>query len=90
MTEWLTTADGQRVLKASAVIFAWLLLCTFIAWSRARARRRLRMPAPAGSSPILVAYASQTGFAQRLALQTAQSLQASGAPVQLYPLGEVT
>nr|WP_301334149.1 sulfite reductase subunit alpha [Solimonas sp. SE-A11] len=48
------------------------------------------MPVPAGSSPILVAYASQTGFAQRLALQTAQSLQSSGAPVQLYPLGEVT
>lgn len=90
MTDWLTTADGQRALKAGAVVFAWLLLCVFIAWSRARARRRLRMQAPAGSSPILVAYASQTGFAQRLALQTAQSLQSSGAPVQLYSLGEVT
>ena len=90
MIDWLSTADGQRALKAGAVVLAWLLLCAFIAGSRARARRRLRIPAPAGSSPILVAYASQTGFAQRLALQTAQSLQASGAPVQLYPLGEVT
>ena len=90
MTEWIATAEGMRILKAAAVVLAWLLFCAFIAGSRALARRRLRMPAPSGSSPILVAYASQTGFAQRLALQTAQSLQASGMPVQLLPLGEVT
>ncbi len=90
MTDWIATPEGQRLLHAGLVVLAWLLLCVLIAWSRARARRRMRMPVPDGSRPILVAYASQTGFAQRLALQTAQSLQASGAPVQLYPLGEVT
>ncbi|AXQ31737.1 sulfite reductase flavoprotein subunit alpha [Solimonas sp. K1W22B-7] len=78
------------MLRAGTVVLAWLLLCVFIAWARRRQQRRLLLPITAGSSPILVAYASQTGFAQRIAMQTAQSLQASGAAVRLQSLGEVT
>lgn len=88
-TDWLASAEGQRVLNASAVVLAWLLLCVFVAWSRHRARRRFSFTAPIGEGPVLVAFASQTGFAQRIALQTAQSLQASGRPVSLRPLGEI-
>ncbi|HSW11427.1 MAG TPA: flavodoxin domain-containing protein [Solimonas sp.] len=89
MTEGLASAEGQRVLYAAAVVCAWLLLCVFIAWSRREQRRSLMLPQPAGSGAILVCHASQTGYAQRLALQTAQALQTAGMPVQLQALGEV-
>jgi len=40
-----------------------------------------------GIASILVAYASQTGFAEQLARQTAQSLTAAGTPARLAGLG---
>lgn len=45
--------------------------------------------ASAVSAPILVAYASQTGFAEQLAWQTANTLQTAGMAVRVLPLGEV-
>ncbi|MEO7065905.1 MAG: sulfite reductase flavoprotein subunit alpha [Rhodanobacter sp.] len=39
---------------------------------------------------ILVAYASQTGFAEQLARQTFESLGSAGVPARLEPLGELT
>lgn len=89
MTEWFAAAETQRLLRAGAVVLAWLLFCAWIAWARRRQQRRLALPLATGSDPVLVCYASQTGFAQRIAMQTAQSLQGAGLPVRLQSLGEV-
>lgn len=43
-------------------------------------------PATAGIGPVLVAYASQTGQAERLALRTAAALQAAGTPADVRPV----
>ncbi|MFG1463185.1 sulfite reductase flavoprotein subunit alpha [Xanthobacter sp. DSM 24535] len=39
-----------------------------------------------GAAPVLVAYASQTGTAERLAFQSASALQAAGLPVKVASL----
>ncbi|WP_338762530.1 sulfite reductase flavoprotein subunit alpha [Massilia sp. METH4] len=53
----------------------------------ARAERALLAPgdsmAATGVDPVLVAYASQTGQAERLALRTAAALQAAGTPADV-------
>ena len=53
---------------------------------------RPRIPAreAGGDAAILVAHASQTGFAEQLALQTAEVLRAAGMAVRLVPLGRLT
>lgn len=60
----------------------------------ARAERaQLAARAPAGGSPddvVLVAYASQTGQAERLALQSAGALQAAGVSVDVQSLEHLT
>lgn len=43
-----------------------------------------------GGEPVLVAHASQTGQAERIALHTAAGLRKSGVPVTLLPLAQVT
>lgn len=93
------TDDPQRLLIAALALLAWLALCAFFAL-RERARRRAAADAAAalgaadggkdtGGAPVLVAFASQTGFAEQLAWQTARWLRAAGLPVRLSPLGQV-
>lgn len=41
---------------------------------------------PSASSPLLIAYASQTGFAEQLAWQTAETLHSAGMAVTVLPL----
>lgn len=45
--------------------------------------------APAGSQPLLLAFASQAGFARQVAWQTAGSLRAAGVPVDVQPLERI-
>ncbi|MES1950222.1 flavodoxin/nitric oxide synthase [Salinisphaera sp. S4-8] len=45
--------------------------------------------APAGANTLLVAYASQSGLAQRIASQTAAALQATGRAVRMSGLNEI-
>ncbi|MET0265802.1 MAG: sulfite reductase flavoprotein subunit alpha [Duganella sp.] len=45
---------------------------------------------PDGAEPVLLAYASQTGSAERLALQSAAALQAAGVPVHVHSLEKLT
>lgn len=89
MSEWLHSPQGQRLLWAALVVVAWLLFCVFIAFMRRRRQRSLALPALDGSRPLLLCYASQTGFALNIAMQTAQSLQLAGRSVALKSLGEV-
>lgn len=46
-------------------------------------------PAAAGAEPLLLAFASQAGFARQLAWQTAGSLRAAGVPVDVQPLERI-
>jgi len=45
--------------------------------------------ATAGAQDLLIAFASQTGFAERLAWQSAGALQAAGVPVTVQPLNKL-
>jgi len=72
---------------ACALVVAYAGLCT---WTY----RRIRITAGQGGGParrdaVWIVHASQTGFAENLAAQTAASLRAAGVPVRLEPLGRV-
>lgn len=86
--------EVRRLLAAGAVAGAYALFCGGIALRETLRRRAARRAAEALSQgagePVLVAYASQTGFAEELAGATAQALSDAGAPVTLRELSAVT
>ncbi|MES1924791.1 sulfite reductase flavoprotein subunit alpha [Salinisphaera sp. T31B1] len=51
---------------------------------------RARHRAEPGTAAVLIAYASQSGLAQRVAAQTADALHGTGRPVRMAGLGELT
>ena len=67
---------------AGGCLLAYAALCGAIAW-RARAPR---LAATTGSAPMLVAWASQTGFASELAERSVAALRAAGVAAQALPL----
>ena len=83
-----------RLTATAGVVLCWLLLC---AWAAPRApRTRARDAEPAGAldqppprAAVLVAHASQTGYAETLAGQTADSLRAGGLDVRVAALGQL-
>lgn len=82
-----TDPGARRLVGAALCVAIYAGLC----WRgvRCRARREAQAAlanAPAAANPILVAFASQTGFAEQLAVRTAQSLRAAGAAVRLESL----
>jgi sulfite reductase (NADPH) flavoprotein alpha-component len=89
-------ADTLRHLGAAGLVLAYAAMCLAIAGgrlSRARAaarEARALAATPTGAPPLLVLFASQTGYAERLAQQTAQALHAAGEPVRLLPLAAAT
>ncbi|MDZ5635859.1 sulfite reductase subunit alpha [Janthinobacterium sp. GMG1] len=86
------THDTTRLALLAALSLSYAGVC-LAPWLRARAKRRASDAARAAlaNSPAwLVAYASQTGNAEELATQTAQSLQLAGIPVRLCALAELT
>ncbi|MDF0730281.1 sulfite reductase flavoprotein subunit alpha [Pseudomonas entomophila] len=56
---------------------------------QARAARGQVEPTPASQDSWLIGFASQSGFAEQLAWQSAGQLQAAGLPVQVRPLAEL-
>ncbi|WCT71841.1 sulfite reductase subunit alpha [Sphingomonas naphthae] len=79
------TSDPLRLAGAAAALLLWLALCLAIAWVRRRAARAEKGEAGA----LLIAHASQTGFAAGIAQRTAEALRDAGVPVRLAPLGKV-
>jgi sulfite reductase (NADPH) flavoprotein alpha-component len=79
---------------AGLVLGAYVLFCLAIALRevlRRRAARRAAQALSAGTgAPILVVHASQTGFAEELAMATAKLLGDAGARVTLKSLAEVS
>ena len=84
----------RRYAAAGVVALTWLAFSGLIAARQALRRRGERREAAAlaqgAGAPVLVAFASQTGFAEELARATAQALTAAGAPVVLRALSAVT
>jgi len=83
-----------RPAAACCAIALWLLLCL---WARRRARQRAaaqaraahELQAPSDGRAILVAHASQTGQAEALARQTAESLRLGGLQARVAALGQL-
>ena len=88
---------GRIILTISALcmplffITGWLLYL-----DRRRKKRQVRdarqgLVATSSDAPAwLIGFASQSGFAEQLAWQTAGQLQAAGLPVKVQPLGSVS
>ncbi len=86
--------ETRRLVAASAVAGVYALFCGAIAVREALRTTAIRKAAKALSQgagePVLVAFASQTGFAEELANATAKALSDAGAPVTLRELSAVT
>lgn len=86
--------ETRRLIEAGAVAGVYALFCAGVALRetlRRRATRKATLALSEGAGePILVAYASQTGFAEELANATAEALAKAGAPVTLRELSAVT
>jgi sulfite reductase (NADPH) flavoprotein alpha-component len=87
---WTAPPRAERWIGAALAAFAYLLFCAVILW---KSRTRKTNDDPCGSAkqnrPVLVVYASQTGFAQQLAQRSADSLRSSGLAVKVRAIGEV-
>lgn len=89
--------DPVRLATAAGLLLAYSGLCTH-SWNRARLARGSLLAAGSqcGSHdahdlrPTLVAFASQTGFAEELAEQAASVLREGDLPVRIAPLGRLT
>lgn len=88
------TADPQRWLWAVGALALWLTLIAVIVWRerRAKAAARARSDALAGAGegrPVLIAFASQTGFAEELAWMTARSLGDGGVGARVLSFADL-
>jgi sulfite reductase (NADPH) flavoprotein alpha-component len=86
--------SSDRLSTAGLVLCAYLLFCLAIAVREALRKRAARRAADALSAgtgaSVLVVHASQTGFAEELAMATAKLLGDAGARVTLRSLAEMT
>ena len=78
-----------RAGMAAGVVIAYAGFCAAVIARHRRRHARAGLLAQARDGATLVAYASQSGFAGRLALQTAQALQDAGVPAQLLSFAEL-
>ena len=82
--------DVVRSAAAGGTVLAYAVLCAAIWWRERRRHATKAVAAEAlaggGTSPALVAFASQTGQAEALAWQTARGLHALGTPVRVLAL----
>ena len=88
------TPDGERLVAALVIALAYLVFCAWIFRQQRRQNRRAMAKTvstadDSAAPPILVAFASQTGFAEYIAEQTAAALEAAGRPVRLIALGDL-
>jgi sulfite reductase (NADPH) flavoprotein alpha-component len=89
------SADPVRLWSAAAIVAVYLVMCVVI-WLGVR-RQQLHdraeaaklVPARDGAAPILVVFATQTGYAEELAWHTGKLLHTAGEPVQVLPMRSV-
>ena len=83
---WLATPRPSHWWLAGAVALAYAAACAALLWPR---RAAAAGTADGGEPPLLVAWASQTGFATALAERSAAALREGGRQVLLLPLDQV-
>lgn len=89
---------GQAIVFIAALalpgfaITGWMLYLNRRKQKRGALAERKQLAAAAGDAddPVLMAYASQTGQAERLALQSAAALQKAGVAVHVHSLEKLT
>lgn len=79
--------SALRIVSAVVIAFTYLTICAW--FLRPLWRRKVTQIGSTGQETTLVAYASQTGFAEQLAERTASSLRTAGRPVILTPTGQI-
>ncbi len=80
--------SDARLYSACAAALLYAVGCVYFLWAAPRRQGASTRQANANSS-LLIAYASQTGYAEQLARQTAQSLQAAGVLAHVQSLGHL-
>lgn len=88
---WPTWSDpgSPRLVAAVFVLVAYVGFCAAIRRMYLARERAQALPTEASEADFLVAYASQTGYAEQLARQTADSLRATGLAVRLSSLAQL-
>jgi len=76
----------SRLIASAAILASYVLLSAY--WLRPLWRRR--PPEVVARGTTLIAYATQTGYAQQVADQTAQSLRNAGQSVQVAAIAQLT
>ena len=82
---WSVAPTRTRWIWAASSVLGYVALCLLIHW---RAHTHAAAD-DGGPAPVLVAWASQTGFALTLAHRTADALRDAGLPVRLRSLHQV-
>ena len=87
----LAMLSASRVGMAAGVLLAYAGFCGAVFDHHRRRRARVSSLASVTDrdDATLVAYASQTGFAEQLAMQTATALQGAGMPVHLLSFADL-
>lgn len=87
---WPAMPRADRWVGAAVALAIYFLFCAGLLW-RSRVSKVSDDTSDSGNedSPVLVIYASQTGFAQQLAERSAENLRSTGLAVKLRPIGEV-
>ncbi len=89
----LLEGAAGRLFAAALVLLLYGVFCFVVFVGHRRKQQALARwgggNAGVETGAVVVAFASQTGFAEQLALQTAQSLQAAGMAVRLCELGRL-
>lgn len=94
---WLATPLPRQWLLAAIAAAAYAALCSWALWRARHARQAAADTAMSrssdatdatGAGTITVAFATQTGFAEAVALRTADSLSGAGRVVRLVDLGD--
>ncbi len=87
---WTLPSDSVRWWSAAFTVSAYVGISGWGLWrSRPRHADEERADAQTSASRVLLAYASQTGFAQELAERSAKNLRDAGLSVQLRDLGKL-
>ena len=84
--------DPAHWIAAAAAVVVWLIVCMWVTAVAARARRadRLRLAAfKTDSGATVIAYASQTGLAEELAIMTARALTDAGEAARVVSFADL-
>ncbi len=80
----------MRFLLAAAIIVAYIVFTVAVLRAHRRKAGAHGHSHGGGPQPLLVAYASQTGYAEQLAKQTAHTLQSANIPARVRELADIS